>query len=126
MRRRGVRTLTLLLVMVTCVPGCRGDRDQGHRLVLTGSSTVAPLAGQIAKRFEAANEGVRVDVQSGGSSRGVADTRAGTAQIGMVSRSLTSKESDLESFTIAKDGICMVAHRDNPLSSLSAALRAAS
>lgn len=40
------------------------------RLVLTGSSTVAPLALEIAKKYEQQHSGVRVDVQTGGSSRG--------------------------------------------------------
>ena len=52
------------------------DRLQG-KLVLTGSSTVAPLASEIGKGFESENPGVRVDVQTGGSSRGIADARQG-------------------------------------------------
>jgi phosphate transport system substrate-binding protein len=45
------------------------------KLVLTGSSTVAPLAAEIGKRFEAEHSDVRIDVQSGGSSRGITDAR---------------------------------------------------
>ncbi|GAA4451462.1 phosphate ABC transporter substrate-binding protein [Novipirellula rosea] len=86
--------------------------------MLTGSSTVAPLIGEIAKQFEAQHPGVRVDVQSGGSSRGVADTRRGLADIGMVSRDLKTGEQDLTAFTIARDGICVIVHRDNPVTSL--------
>ena len=59
-----------------------------QKLVLTGSSTIAPLALEIGKRFEKLNPGVRVDVQSGGSTRGVNDARAGLADIGMASRTL--------------------------------------
>ncbi|MGH7889036.1 MAG: substrate-binding domain-containing protein, partial [Thermodesulfobacteriota bacterium] len=58
------------------------------KLVLTGSSTVAPLAAEIGKRFEAQHPDVRIDVQTGGSSRGVADARQELADIGMVSRAL--------------------------------------
>ena len=60
------------------------DQLQG-KLVLTGSSTVAPLAAEIAKRYETEHSGVRIDVQSGGSSRGIADARQGVANVGMVS-----------------------------------------
>ncbi|MEN8177593.1 MAG: phosphate ABC transporter substrate-binding protein [Pseudomonadota bacterium] len=90
-----------------------------ERLVLTGSSTVAPLALEIGKRFERHHPGVRIDVQSGGSSRGVADTRAGLAGIGMVSRALKPEEDDLTAHTIAMDGIGIILHRDNPVNSLS-------
>lgn len=58
------------------------------RLVITGSSTVAPLASEISKRFEASHPEAQIDVQSGGSERGISDTRQGIADIGMVSRSL--------------------------------------
>ncbi len=94
-------------------PSVPGDGLRG-RLVLTGSSTVAPLAGEIAKRFEQLHPGVRVDVQTGGSSRGIADARRGTADIGMASRALKPKETDLTSHTIALDGISIILHSDNP------------
>ncbi|MBD1907094.1 phosphate ABC transporter substrate-binding protein [Trichocoleus sp. FACHB-6] len=94
------------------------DKLQG-KLVLTGSSTVAPLASEIAKRYETQHPGVRIDVQSGGSSRGVADARQGVADIGMVSRSLKDNEKDLQAFTIAKDGISVIVNKNNPVKSLS-------
>ena len=78
------------------------DKLQG-KLVLTGSSTVAPLAAEIGKSFEAEHSGVRIDVQSGGSSRGITDARKGLANIGMVSRALKEDEKDLQAFTIARD-----------------------
>jgi phosphate transport system substrate-binding protein len=106
--------LTALLVAT----GCGGDAGR-ETLVLTGSSTVAPLAAEIAKRFEEMNPGTRVDVQTGGSSRGIQDARQGQADLGMVSRSLRPDEDDLRGFAIARDGICMIVHRDNPVGELS-------
>jgi len=90
-----------------------------QKLVLTGSSTVAPLALEIGKRFEKLNPGVRVDVQTGGSTRGVNDARAGLADIGMASRVLKPEESDLTSYRIAMDGIGIILHKNNPLRELS-------
>ena len=88
------------------------------RLVLTGSSTVAPLVGELARRFETVNSGVRIDVQTGGSSRGINDTRNGTADIGMVSRALKPDETDLHAFTIALDGISIILHANNRVTTL--------
>lgn len=88
------------------------------RLVLTGSSTVAPLALELAKRFEKLNPGVRIDVQAGGSSRGVADARSGTADIGMASRELNPDERDMIAHKIATDGVCMIVHRANAIAAL--------
>lgn len=90
------------------------------RITVTGSSTVAPLFAEIAKRFEEGRPGVRVDVQTGGSTRGAADVRRGTASLGMMSRGLLASESDLLSWPIALDGLCLIVHGDNDVPSLSA------
>src|SRR5207245_980008 len=89
-------------------------------LTLNGSSTVAPLAAEIGKRFEELHPGVRVNVQTGGSSRGVHDARHGLADIGMVSRSLFDNEHDLRALTIALDGVSIIVHKTNPISALNA------
>ena len=80
-----------------------------QKLVLTGASTIAPLAGEIARRFETLHPGVRVDVQTGGSARGNHDSRKGIADIGMVSRMLKPEEKDLQAHTYR-----LGRRRDNP------------
>jgi phosphate transport system substrate-binding protein len=87
-------------------------------IVLTGASTIAPLAAEMGKVFEASHPGIRVDVQTGGSSRGVNDTRSGANSIGMVSRPLKDDEKDLIAFPIALDGITVILNAKNPVSSL--------
>jgi phosphate transport system substrate-binding protein len=105
------------MVLVGVTAGCGTASDQ--KLSITGSSTVAPLVAEIAKRYEASHPGTRVDVQTGGSSRGIADARSGTAQIGLVSRTLKPAEADLQATTIALDGIALIVNRANPVASLS-------
>lgn len=100
----------------TSSPG--SPETESKELVLTGASTIAPLANDIAKRFEESHAGVRIDVQTGGSSRGIADTRRKLADIGMVSRPLKDNENDLKPFIIARDGVCMIVHADNRVSAL--------
>ena len=89
-----------------------------ERLVITGSSTVAPLVLESAKRSEKEHPGTRIDVQTGGSSRGIRDARMGAADIGMVSRALTEREADLTGYVVALDGIGMVVNKSNPIDSL--------
>lgn len=108
-----IRTLFALL----CFSASAFAAD--NKLVLTGSSTIAPLALEIGKRFESLNPGVRIDVQSGGSSRGIADARSGLADIGMVSRALKPEEADLSAHLIARDGITVITHASNPVKALS-------
>lgn len=116
-RARLAATLLLPILLTGC-----GNADQAAagKLMLTGSSTVAPLALEIAKRYEASHPGTRIDVQTGGSSRGIADARSGVADIGMVSRALKPDETDLVAHAIARDGIAIIVHASNPVSELSA------
>ncbi|MDB5392114.1 MAG: phosphate binding protein [Planctomycetaceae bacterium] len=121
---RSYIALACLLSLFTC--GC-GAADGARttaaprqtQITITGASTIAPLMGEIGKRFEAEHPGIRVDVQTGGSSRGVADARNGLADIGMVSRDLKPDEADLQRFLIARDGVCIILHAENPVQSLS-------
>ena len=58
-------------------------------------------------------------MQTGGSSRGITDIKQGTSDIGMVSRKLNPKESDLTSHLLAKDGFSIIVHESNPILELS-------
>ncbi len=89
--------------------------------MITGSSTIAPLVAEIAQQYEREHPGVRIDVQSGGSSRGIADVRNGLADIGMVSRTLQGDEQALHSHAIARDGVGIILSARNPVSALSEA-----
>lgn len=122
MKRRFALVLTGALLLLGASLALRGSGQTSPRtLVITGSSTVAPLVVEIVKRFEAQNPGTRIDVQTGGSSRGIADARRGLADVGMVSRALKPTETDLISHSIARDGICLIVHRENPITTLSRA-----
>ena len=110
-------TVATMLFATLALTSC--ERSDAQRIVITGSSTVAPLASELARGYERTHPGVRVDVQTGGSSRGVADARDGSAHLGMVSRGLRADESDLTAHPIAQDGIAVVLHTQNPIKQLS-------
>jgi phosphate transport system substrate-binding protein len=120
-RSRFALTALLLLLSAGCAPKTAAPgapSTAGGKLTLTGSSTIGPLANEIGKRFEQGHPGVRVDVQTGGSSRGVSDARQGLVDIGMVSRALKEDEQDLQAFTIARDGVCVILNGENPIEKL--------
>ncbi|HEV8608382.1 MAG TPA: phosphate ABC transporter substrate-binding protein [Tepidisphaeraceae bacterium] len=88
------------------------------RIIITGSNTMAPLVKALAARFQEINPGVEIDVQARGSARGIADVRAGKATLGMFGRAIGDGELDLFGFPIARDGVCLVVHQDNPIKEL--------
>lgn len=110
--------LSLFLSVTAASFPALGAKKLEGKLTVTGSSTVAPLASELGKKFEELHSGVRIDVQSGGSSRGVSDARQGLADIGMVSRSLKPEEKDLTAHTIALDGIGVILNSANAIKTL--------
>ena len=120
------KTLLTGLVFGLTLQGCSGSglqigtpATQQQKLIVTGSSTVAPLISEMGKRFEAQNPDIRVDVQTGGSSRGLSDTDRGLADIGMVSRALKEEElQERQGYIVALDGISPIVHADNPLTEI--------
>ncbi len=94
------------------------EKLQG-KIHLTGSSTMAPLVTALGRRFQAMHPGVVIEVATGGSALGIHDVREGTCEIGMVGRALKNDERDLIGLPIARDGVCLILHKDNPVKSLS-------
>ena len=90
------------------------------RVRLTGSSTMAPLIQEIAERYEKSNSKARIDIQTGGSSRGIRDAKVGLSEIGMSSRALKKSENEgIKTHTFAQDGVAFIVHKKNPISQLS-------
>ena len=92
------------------------------QLQIAGSTTVQPLAEQLAEAFMAKNPGIQITVQGGGSSVGVTSAGEGTVDIGTSSRELQKAETDkfpnLKVFTIAYDGIAIVTNPSVKLANL--------
>ncbi|MDH5377832.1 MAG: phosphate ABC transporter substrate-binding protein [Gammaproteobacteria bacterium] len=112
---------TLISSLSACGPSSKPELPSSEttRITVTGSSTIAPLAAELAKKFETEHPEFRIDVQTGGSSRGISDVRSSIAHIGMVSRALYESESDLNHHLIARDGVTIIAHGKNPVKNLS-------
>lgn len=122
MKEKLLTSLALSVATGWVISSCGSNSANSNqkKLTLTGSSTVAPLVSEIAKKYEAEHPGVRIDVQTGGSSRGMADVTQGLADIGMVSRALKPSElEEFQAFAIAKDGIGIILRGDNPINNLS-------
>ena len=102
--------------VVLILSSCAGKSDA--RVIVAGSTSVQPYAEILAEEFALSAPECEIDIQGGGSSAGVAAVVSGAAEIGMSSRDLNESESDLWSVTIARDGLAIIAHPDNPVSDL--------
>jgi phosphate transport system substrate-binding protein len=85
--------------------------------VITGSTTILPIAEIAGEQFKQANPGTTVLVSGVGSSAGIEAVAAGTSQIGTSSRDLKDEEKSLGlvDTPIAYDGIAVIVNPENPV-----------
>ncbi|HEX2825164.1 MAG TPA: phosphate ABC transporter substrate-binding protein [Burkholderiales bacterium] len=89
-----------------------------NTLVVAGSPTLAPLMADIARRFEAANPGVTVEIRALSSGAGVEELRARRCDVAMIARPVGQREKGLYAFPIARDGVAIIVQRENPVRAL--------
>ncbi len=80
------------------------------KVVVAGSSSVAPVAEKIAEAYKEANPAVTVEIQTSDSTTGITMASDGTADIGMASRALKDSEAakGLTCSPGALDGIAVI------------------
>ena len=92
---------------------------KGH-VVVSGSSSVAPVVEKIKEAYEAINPNVTVEMQQSDSTIGMNSLKEGMCDIGLASREL--KDSELEAglipTVIALDGIAVVVNHENAVDGL--------
>lgn len=90
-------------------------RKRPHKLHIAGSCTMEPLLKEISAKYHLLHPEIAIEVELGGSSRGLEDVRSGHAHIAMLSRALVPSERDLYGIPIARDGVGVVVHANNPV-----------
>jgi phosphate transport system substrate-binding protein len=91
---------------------------QGQNISVNGSTSVQPLAEELAKAFNTKNSKVRIDIQGGGSGVGIKSANDAVVDIGMSSRDLKEEEKNLREFKIAIDGIAVIINPTNGITNL--------
>ncbi|HOM42573.1 MAG TPA: phosphate ABC transporter substrate-binding protein, partial [Bacillota bacterium] len=88
-------------------------------ITINGSTSVQPLAEELAKVFKDKNPNTTIDIQGGGSGVGIKSAADGVVDIGMSSRDLKPEEKSLKEFKIAVDGIAVIVNPKNKVEDLS-------
>ncbi|WP_011976751.1 phosphate ABC transporter substrate-binding protein [Methanococcus maripaludis] len=122
----GAVFISLIVGFSGCMDSTNGSNDveeiQQVNLKISGSTTVLPIAEEAAKQFMMANKNYMIEVTGGGSGLGVKESGENLNDIGMASREIKSSELDtypeLIAYGIAKDGVAIIVHPENPVSSL--------
>jgi phosphate transport system substrate-binding protein len=91
---------------------------QGKTIRISGSTSMVTINSALKNRFELQYPGTSVLPTAGGSSKGIADVLAGTADVAAISRPLKPEEESqgLKAIAISTDAIALVVSKDNPFS----------
>ncbi len=100
----------------------RTDGGRSGKIVIGGSSSVAPVMEKLKEAYRALNPGVEIEVQPSDSTTGALNAIEGIVDLAMASRELKGSEREaLTPVVIARDGIAVIVHRDNPIESITLA-----
>ena len=128
-RKIFVSTVTLAMALMS-ISGCSKQEDstgsEQRLITIKGSDTMVYLVSNWAETFMKQNPDIAVSVTGGGSGTGIAALLNGTTDICAASRKIKNKELQLalqknihpHEIAVAKDGIAVVVHPDNPVKEL--------
>ena len=90
------------------------------RIVLAGSTSVAPVMDVLADAYKDINPDVEIEIQQTGSGAGITSTIEGACDIGMSSRDLKDEETakGVSQTKIAMDGIAVIVNLENSVENL--------
>jgi phosphate transport system substrate-binding protein len=101
------------LFILSLLSACNGGREAS--VVIAGSTSVQPYAEILAEEYSRQRPDKVIEIQAGGSSAGIMAVESGIAHLGMSSRNLKENEWHLWKTEIAKDGLAIIVHPNNPV-----------
>ena len=106
--------------MVPGLAGCDGGSAASQKVIVTGSTTLMPIAEVAAEEYQDQHPETDVLVSGMGSSAGIESVSNGSSDIGTSSRELKDEELDLGlvDTPVAYDAIAVIVHPDNPVREL--------
>lgn len=108
--------LTCLILAGMILSGCA--QKLSGTITEAGSTTVQPVAEKLAAAFKRKHPEIIITIQGGGSSVGIKAAADGTVDIGAASRELKPDEPKLVQHLLARDGIAIIVHPNNPVTGL--------
>jgi len=117
--KQGIRrfTVNLIIILLIGITISCGGKSDAH-VIVAGSTSVQPYIELLAEEYMLLYPEKNIDIQGGGSSAGITAAETGTADIGMSSRYLRRSEEELWSVEIARDGLAVIVHPNNPVTDL--------
>ncbi len=108
------------MALLVVSSGCSRGGAASQELIVTGSTTILPIAEISGEMFHEQNPEVKVLVSGLGSSAGIETVSRGSSDIGTSSRDLNDEEADIGLYDtpIAFDAIAVIVNPTNPVDEL--------
>jgi len=126
--KKSFAKLSIIIISTLCLSGIfagcgvtpSNPNGTNGKLSIVGSTSVQPLAQELADAYTAKNKDVTIDVQGVGSTAGIKAINDGTCDIGTSSRELKAEEKEwkLTEHVVALDGIAVVVNPKNSVSEI--------
>lgn len=96
------------------------ERAQSGKVVLAGSSSVAPVMEKVKEAYLKRHPHVVIEIQQSDSTTGIQSALDGSCDFGMTSRELkvSEEEKGAREIHVGTDGIAIIVNRDNPVEEL--------
>jgi len=108
--------LVTLILICSLLSAC--NNSSRGSVVVAGSTSVQPYVEFLVEEYSRIYPDRHIEVQGGGSAVGKNAVETGVADIGMMSRALKDNEKHLDATIIARDGLAIILHPDNPVTNL--------
>jgi phosphate transport system substrate-binding protein len=111
-----VAVLIIGVVGMVSLSGCTTTQKE-NTIKVSGAYSLYPMMVIWAQEYHSLHPDINIDVSSGGAGKGMADALAGSVNLGMVSRDVTTAESDqgIVAVAVVEDAVLATINTDNPV-----------
>jgi len=111
-----VSLFCLLVLLASCSGNGGNSSSSSKRISISGAFALYPLVVRWAEEYKKLHPDCEIDVQAGGTGKGMTDMLSGTVDMAMVSRELKAPETEkgANAYIVAMDAVVPVVSENNP------------
>lgn len=119
----GLLAVALWVALAGCSKGgseqaASGAPAPSGRVTALGSSTVVQVVKPLIDAFQKVNPKISIEPESSNSNWGLGALRGGMNDIALSTKGPSPDDKHLVAHAIARDGLCVIVHKDNPVQAL--------
>ena len=110
-----IAVLILCMVGIVSLSGCTSQKE--NTIKVSGAYSLYPMMVVWAQEYQTLHPDIKIDITSGGAGKGMADALAGSVDLGMVSRDVTTAEANqgIVAVAVVEDAVLGTINKDNPV-----------